>query len=152
MDNPFEKIIKGKVVFFGVGNMLRSDDAVGPLLVDRLRGKVNAVCVNAENAPEKFLGKIIKLAPDTLLIIDAVHLGLGPGEYRIVKPEDLEGVGFSTHDIPLKSLVDYIKAEIDTDIYLLGIQPAHLAIGEGLSESVKKTIQTLEILIREAMN
>ena len=149
--NPFTAIIKGKVALFGVGNLLRGDDALGPLLVDRLQGQVNAECINTENAPEKFLGKVIKLEPNTLIIIDAVHLGLNPGDYRIVRPDELSGVGFSTHDIPLQNLVDYIKTEIDVDIYILGVQPEHLAIGKSLSNPVKTALQTLEELIIEAI-
>jgi hydrogenase 3 maturation protease len=149
--NPFKTIMRGKVAIFGMGNLLRGDDALGPLLVDMLQGRVNAVCINAENAPEKFLGKVIKLDPDTLVIIDAVHLGLEPGDYRLVKPEELEGVGISTHDIPLKSLVEYIKMEIDANIYILGVQPEQITIGEDLSAPVKKALQTLENLLIEAI-
>jgi hydrogenase 3 maturation protease len=149
--NPFRTILKGKVALFGVGNVLRGDDAFGPLLVDRLQGKVNAVCINAENAPEKYLGKVIKLDPDTLIIIDAVHLGLKPGDYRMVKPEELSGVGFSTHDIPLQTLIGYIQTEIDAEIYILGVQPGTIVIGGQLSGSVKNTLQILEDLIVEAI-
>jgi hydrogenase 3 maturation protease len=149
--NPFTEIIKGKVAIFGVGNLLRGDDALGPILVDRLEGKVNAECINAENAPEKYLGKVIKIDPDTLIIIDAVHLGMSSGQYRLLKPEELTGVGFSTHDIPLPDLVAYVKAEIDVEVYILGVQPEQLELGENLSDPVKKTIQTLENLLIEAI-
>ena len=149
--NPFIEILKGKVAIFGMGNLLRGDDALGPLLVNKLQGKVNAECINAENAPEKYIGKVIKLAPDTLIIIDAVHLGMSSGKYRLLRPEKLTGVGFSTHDIPLPDLVEYIKTEIDVEIYILGVQPEQLVLGESLSDPVKKTIQTLENLLIEAI-
>ena len=55
--NPFRSIIQGKTVFFGIGSTLRGDDGFGPVLVQKLQGKINAVCINAENAPEKFIKK-----------------------------------------------------------------------------------------------
>ncbi|HEB30892.1 MAG TPA: hydrogenase 3 maturation endopeptidase HyCI, partial [Spirochaetes bacterium] len=33
----FKEILKGKIVLFGIGNTLRGDDALGPMLVEMLR-------------------------------------------------------------------------------------------------------------------
>ncbi len=149
--NPFEAIMKGKVVLFGIGNILRGDDGLGPILLERLKGRVNAVCINAENAPEKYLGKIIKENPDTLLIIDAVHLNLGPGEYEIISSSNLRNTGFTTHDISLTMLIEYLKTEINSKIYILGVQPHRLRLGDEISESIDNTISIIANMIIEAL-
>ncbi len=150
MSEDLKQFFKGKVVLFGIGNILRGDDALGPMLVEMLRGRVNASCINAEGTPENYLGKIIKENPDTILIIDAVHLNLKPGEYRILDQKDLEKSGFSTHDISLGMLIDYMKSQINTDIFILGVEPRQLQLGAEVSETVKKTLEHLKKLIIEA--
>jgi len=142
--------MRGKVVLFGIGNLLKSDDAVGPLLVERLKGRVKASCINAENAPERFFGEALRSRPDTMLIIDAVHLGAGPGSYMLLRPEELTGSGITTHDIPLGELLDLFTKESGVDIWILGIQPQRLEIGEGLSPRVQKTVDELEKLFIKA--
>jgi hydrogenase 3 maturation protease len=148
-EGSFKKILRGKVVLFGIGSILRGDDALGPALTEQLMGRVNAVCINAEGSPENFVGKIIKENPDTLLIVDAVHMDLNPGEYRVLSPEELEDTVFSTHDIPLTILADYLRSEKKMDIYILGVEPRHLALGCDLSPEIKKTVEHLkEMIIR----
>ena len=83
----------------GIGNTLRADDGFGPALIDRLKEKMKAVCINAGSAPENFTGKIVKEKPNTIIIVDALHLGLSPGEYKILKKDDIAKSGFSTHNI-----------------------------------------------------
>ena len=146
----FKEILKGKIVLFGIGNTLRGDDALGPMLVEMLRDKVNAVCINAEGSPENYLGKVLKEAPDTLLIIDAVYLNSGPGEYRLLAPKEVETTVTSTHDIPLTMLIDYLKSEKYMNIYILGIEPLHLELGRKVSPKVKQTIIMLKEMITNA--
>jgi len=148
--NPFKSIINGKTVFLGIGNILRGDDGFGPILVEKLKGRINAVCINAENTPENYIGKIVKENPDTIIIIDAVHINLEPGQFEIINPLHLLNTGFSTHDISLVKLIKYLKLEINSKIYLLGIQPGSLRLGDGLSENVKNALRLLESMIIEA--
>jgi len=148
--NSLRPIMRGRVVLFGIGNLLRSDDAAGPLLVERLRGRVKAPCINAENAPERFFGEVLRARPDTLLIIDAVHLGAEAGSYRLLRPEELTGYGITTHDIPLGELLELFAKESGVDIWVLGIQPQRLEVAEGLSARVQKTVNELEKLLIEA--
>jgi len=151
-ENPFTSILKGKTVIFGVGNILRGDDGLGPVLVQRLTGKVNALCLDGGSAPENYLGKIVKERPDTVLIIDALHMGGHPGEFRIINPGELEGMGFTTHTIPLTILIEYLKSELFSSIHILGVQPARLQMGLPLSPAVERSIHRLEHLICHALS
>ena len=143
---PFAEILKGRVVLLGVGNMLRGDDAAGPLLVERLRGKVHAACINAELAPDRYIGNVVRIQPDTVIIIDAVHLGTTPGSYMLLKPEELEDTVSLTHDIPLRELIKQLQRGTDARVYVLGIQPERIGIGDSLSSRVEKALASLEEL------
>lgn len=153
MKNPFEDILKGKVVIVGVGNILRGDDAFGPALVGRLNGKIRAVCIDAGTVPESFVGKIVKANPDTILIADAVHLGQKPGGYTILNKDEILKSGLTTHDISPKMFLEYLQAQTTrAAIYMLGVQPEDIAMGSEMTESVKKTLEMVQRLIGESIH
>ncbi|HIE44006.1 MAG TPA: hydrogenase maturation peptidase HycI [Candidatus Omnitrophica bacterium] len=151
-------ILKGKVVIVGIGNVLRGDDGFGPALIERLTpvlcggAEKDAVCINAGSAPENYTGKIAKLNPDTVLIVDAVHMGVKPGEYKVLKKSDIVKGGFTTHDISPRMFIEYLEKETSADIYMLGVQPKSLSFGEKLSGNVKKTLQEVSDLIINSCN
>ena len=115
-----------------------------------MNGKVKAACINAGGAPENYTGKIAKEAPDTILIVDALHLGRAPGEYEILKKEDILKSGFSTHDISPHMFIEYLQEQTRADIYMLGVQPKSVDFGEEMSPEVKKTLEEITDLIKNA--
>ncbi|MFW6181019.1 MAG: hydrogenase 3 maturation endopeptidase HyCI, partial [Spirochaetota bacterium] len=185
-ENPFTAILEGRTIIVGVGNTLRGDDGAGPALVERLErmsdlvhrghpGRGNHLeqlghpgrwagnhdprfrYMNAGSAPERFLGKAFRENPDTLLLVDALHLGLPPGCFRIMRLEEVDEACTSTHDLSLNTLV----AEADRclrsgetatgpRVFVLGIQPARLGLGEGLSPPVEEALRLCERLILAA--
>lgn len=162
MKTNLKNVFKGKAVIVGVGNTMRGDDGFGPALIERLirsqppapelKGKVKAVYIDAGSAPENYLGKIAKERPETILIVDAVHLGLAPGKYEILKKSDIVNCGLTTHDISANMLVDFLEKQTEADIYLLGVQPENVSFGDGMSEEVKKALIEISELITEAIN
>ena len=169
MDNTFQNIFKEKVVrqaqpslnypersrkivILGIGNPLRGDDGLGPALIGRLSGKVKAVCFDAGSAPENYAGKIVKEKPDTILIVDALHFGKKPGEYELLKKDDIAKCGFTTHDISPNMFIEYLEKETGANIIFLGVQPASLKMGEGLSEPVKQALNEIEKALKRELN
>ena len=146
-----ELITKGKIIILGIGNPLRGDDGFGPAFIQGIKGKVTALCIDAGSAPENYIGKIIKEKPDTVLIIDAVHLDSEPGKYRLLKKQEILKCGFTTHDLSPHMFIDFLEKETKADIYLLGIQPKNLSFGDDMSESVKKTLKELIELITQTL-
>ena len=132
------------MVILGIGNPLRGDDGFGPALIERLQGRVKAVCLDGGSAPEVYAGKIVKERPDTILIVDALHLGRRPGEYEVLRKDEIARMGFSTHDISPNMLLDYLQIETGAGIYMLGVQPESLRFGLELSEPVRQTLKKLE--------
>ena len=113
MHNSLSHIFKGTTVVVGVGNILRGDDAFGPVMIERLSGQIRSICVDAGTAPENYLGKIAKEKPDAILILDAAHLDLSPGEYDVLRKEDIVRSGFTTHDLSPVMFIEYLEKETD---------------------------------------
>jgi hydrogenase 3 maturation protease len=149
--NVFGRILKGKVVIVGVGNVLRGDDGLGPIFVEGLMDKVGVTCINAGNALENHLGVIIRERPDTVLLVDAVHLNMNPGEFAIVDPNEIEHGGLSTHDVSPGLFLDFLVEETRCDVFLLGVQPEQLKMGTGISQTVRETLVVLENEVAEAL-
>ncbi len=143
----FSTIFKGVAVIVGVGNPLRGDDGIGSALVANLKDKINVVCIDTGNAPENFTGTIKQLNPDSILIIDAVDLGLDPGNYKFISVDELAVSGFSTHSYSLHLFVDYLRSETCADIYILGIQPGTTDFNVPLSRELEQTLSELTRLI-----
>ncbi len=152
MLNSFGAIFKGRVVIAGIGNPLKGDDAFGPALIECLRGTIKAVCIDTGSTPENYLGRIAQEKPDTVLIVDAVHLGKRPGEYQILNRTEIAAAGFTTHDISPEMFMGYLEKETTAAIYLLGVQPEKLTFGQGLSAPLKQTLNEVSELIREVAN
>ena len=150
-ENVFGRILKGKVVIVGVGNVLRGDDGLGPYFVERLKSKVGVPCINAGNAFENYLGVIIRERPETVLVVDAMHLDMNPGEFAIVDPSRIEHGGLSTHDVSPSLFLNFLVEETRCNVFLLGVQPERIALETGISETVRETLKNLENEVVEAL-
>jgi hydrogenase 3 maturation protease len=150
VENIFRPLLRGKLVLVGIGNPLRGDDGFGPALIERLQGKINASCIDAGAAPENYVGRIVREEPDIILLVDVAHLDLEPGQYRILPPEDIVKSGFTTHDMSSRMLIEFLQHQTQADIFLLGVQPQQVLLGEEMSACVAKTLAEVEQLIREA--
>ena len=142
--NGMKDVLKGKTVIVGLGNVLRGDDGLGPTLVERLGKRLDTPCIDAGGGLERYIGKIARENPETVLFIDAVHLGQEPGAFEFLEPDDLLKAGISTHDLSPGFMLDMFRRMIKGSILLLGVQPQNLSIGEGISGTVMKTLRVLE--------
>jgi hydrogenase 3 maturation protease len=126
-----------------IGNKDGGDDAVGPYIARRLRPFENDTfrVIDCGTTPENYTSVIKTHNPDTLLIIDAVDMGLSPGERRIVPKEMIGSMHVSTHGIPLSVLIQYLREQQVHHIVLIGIQPERMS--GGLTASVKKSADQL---------
>ncbi|MGY4706166.1 hydrogenase 3 maturation endopeptidase HyCI [Candidatus Bipolaricaulota sp. J31] len=128
-------------VLLGVGNPLARDDGVGVWVAERFRGD-GWVSIPAGQAPENVLGKIARLAPRCLVVVDAVEMGLAPGEVRRIPWEPGRAPWGSTHSLPLSALFLELCRDI-REVILIGVQPKDLSLGEGLSPEVAAAAREL---------
>jgi len=141
-----------KKVVLGIGNTLNGDDGIGVYVADNIdkyfrkdRGAKQAgaetgrevIAIDCGTAPENYTSVVRKHNPDILILIDAADMGLSPGSYRIIPPEKIGVMHFSTHDIPLSLFISYVS-EFCRDIVLIGIQPGNMEVGTALSNIVQQ--------------
>lgn len=153
-----EEFFKGakKVVVCGIGNDVRGDDAFGVYVVGMLKERVSnpkVVFLNCGEMPESYAGKIIRENPSHVVFVDAVHFEGKPGEIVLADPEGTLGEAFSTHKMPLKLLVSYLKQNVNAKFILIGAQPKQTGLfvemSKELRESAERLISILERILAE---
>jgi hydrogenase 3 maturation protease len=137
------KLDPSKTVIVGIGNTLKGDDGAGPHLCDVLRDKIDAEVIDAGTMPENYIARIVKMSPEKLLIIDTADFGLPPGTLKIFRTQDLKQFTLSTHCLSPHLFIETIRSEIDVEVIFIGIQPANLKLGQGLSKQVSDAIAVL---------
>ena len=133
-----------KYLFVCIGNLDGGDDGVGPYITKLLK-KEDFNVIDAQTYPENYTGKIKDLNPEKLIIIDAIDMGIEPGEIRIVPKEKIGLMTISTHGLPLSVIIGYLEKDIK-NIKLVGIQPKAMS-GE-LSKEIKKSAEELVLIIK----
>jgi hydrogenase 3 maturation protease len=135
-----------RIVFVGVGNRLRGDDAIGPEVVDLLSGTVPHT-MDAGSAPENVTGAIKKLKPKAIVLIDAlIFKDATPGSAFLVESDEIAQKGFS-HTLSLDVVMDYLREETGADVFLIGVQPGHIGDREGLSSGLGDKLKQLSSAI-----
>jgi len=127
-----------------IGNPDGGDDAVGPYVADGLKNS-NIMVLNCSTTPENYTSVVKRHNPNILIIIDAVDMGLKPGNIRIVPKEKIGVMTISTHGIPLSILIGYLEQYVKK-IFLIGIQPETMF--GNMSDSVKKSGEKLIKLLK----
>ena len=144
-------------IVLGIGNRLGGDDAAGTHVVDMLRRRQHRAtgsstseitAIDAGTAPESFTSVIRQHRPDLLIMVDAADMGLPPGALRIISPEKISVLSFSTHHMPLSMFVSYVK-EFCGKILLVGVQPEGTELNKYLSKVVRKSVNELVGVILE---
>jgi hydrogenase 3 maturation protease len=83
--------------------------------------------------------------------VDAADLSLAPGEYREIDPEEINGISFSTHTLPMKIFADYLKQATGAAISIIGIQPENLDFGKPPTNPLKRGVRRLSRQLYEIM-
>jgi hydrogenase 3 maturation protease len=136
-----------RLAVLGVGQVFRHDDGVGVYIARQLAARLpqaaNRLILDVGSAPENFSGLLRRFKPETVLLIDAVHLGLAPGAVQLVDCRAITDYGFATHSLLPSLLIRFLDHELHCAISLLGIQPAQIDDLVGLSGPVKLSQQLI---------
>ncbi len=142
----------GPVDCVGVGNPIRTDDGVGLKIVSELKSALGrrpseGVTIHGVSLmPERLLSKLSS-KNGTLLIFDAVEATKAPGEVVCGMLADTKYGYFATHNVPLR-LVPGL-AERSDSVYIVGIQPESLEVGEGLTPAVRESAKLVVRAVSE---
>ena len=151
-----------KEVVLGIGNILKGDDGIGIYIAEKLNKyfkeakftetRSEVIVIDCGTTPENYTSVIRKHNPDTLILVDAADMGLSPGSYRIIPPEKIEVMHFSTHAIPLSVFMSYVS-ESCGEVVLIGIQPDKMEVGTVLSSKVQRSGNVAaKLIIEERLN
>lgn len=140
-----------RLALIGVGQSLCGDDGAGPAVVRRLQQALEPhdrlLLIDCGHAPENCLGPIIRCAPDEILFIDAIRAAEPAGTVRWLDAHQADSAGGSTHTLSLGMLAVYLAGITGADAHVLGICPASMEFGEGLSKPVEAAVEEVTDLI-----
>jgi hydrogenase 3 maturation protease len=129
----------------GIGHELRGDDAVGILLVRKMRQRIpmneRLLLVDAGPVPENFCGTLRRYSPTLVIIIDAAKMGLAPGVIQWLAWDQVGEAEVSTHAPSLLILAEYLERELGCEMALLGIEPSDTSLDSPLSPPVAQAFQ-----------
>ncbi len=136
-------------VLMGVGNEMKGDDGVGPYVAQHFQAK-GWESIDCAIVPENYVGKIQKLNPKLVVLVDATDMKLEPGAIRLVPREQIGELAISTHSLPLGLLMDFLAP---TKVVLIGIQPKVVEDFVEMSEEVKAAAnQVIQELNKEVIS
>lgn len=135
-----QDILKGKIIFIGVGNTLKGDDGAGVVLLNMLKDKADdpAIFLDCGTTPENYLERLKGF--DCVVIFDALDFGGRPGEIGVFETKELSEASLSTHNLSLKLVSRYLEEDVSS-IVIVGIRPENLRFGEGLSKVVSSGLE-----------
>jgi len=132
-----------KIVFVGLGNESRGDDAAGLFFLQKLKEQAEfkaATFIGAGTNPENYLQQILEAQPSLVVFIDAADWGAPRGEMRWIDPAELDHIQISTHAFSIQLVEKYLKSHQAMDTKYFSIQYGSMKPGEGLSDELKERI------------
>jgi hydrogenase maturation protease len=132
----------------GFGTYTASDDAIGVRVIEHVAKHGLDRGFRAIDLSSNSLNLVSYLEPatDAILIVDSARMGLSPGEMRLFAPDQVETRkvtgGLSTHGGDVLKVVELARATgyPIPRILIMGIEPATLAPGIGLSPALEARI------------
>jgi hydrogenase 3 maturation protease len=118
-----------KILFAGIGNLLKSDDGIGVYISSKIKNHDNISTLTVEVSIENYIGKINSLNPDILVLIDCMDLKSQPGACILLPVGMVQDNTFNTHNISLSRLSEFFTMPV----YVLGVQPEKIDFGEKIS-------------------
>ena len=159
-DQSFENGLKEfignaeKIAILGIGNDLRTDDGLGPYIVNSIKfDHPNVMIENVGSVPEGFARPLAEFGAKRIIMIDAADMRKAPGHVELVTKDRIGGISISTHSMPLSLLMMYLEQETGGESILVAIQPKNLQFGEGLTQEIQEVsdniISSIERLLEE---
>jgi len=142
----------------GIGNYSMADDGIGLRIVEHIAENRLDRGFEAIDIADDGTRLLFYLNKDTekIVLIDAVDLGLPPGEHRLFNPDDVESIkGLkrqTTHESDILEILRFarILGYPIPPIIILGIQPGSLESEMVLSPAVQKKFSTyLRVALEE---
>ena len=140
LQTKLKRILQTKTTLFvGIGNALKSDDAIGIYICKNIKQTIKIKTLIVESGIEKFVGKINSINPEILILVDCTDFNKEPGFIDFLPIEQIQDFTVNTHTISVKRISEFFEMKT----YILGIQPENVKFGEEFSESVLNSANEL---------
>ncbi len=142
-----------------LGNILRGDDGIGPIVLQELEKKnIFQTTGLIDAGSDAFIILEHLTQKDPIIIIDCAKMGKNPGEYAVfsVEKSNFEMIG-KTISIHGFSFAEIYKMAVGlgevAPCRIIGVEPQSINFNETLSDEVKNSIPSiLNYIIGEANN
>ena len=129
---------------------MAGDDAVGPRVIEHVVANGLDRGFAAVDLSTDALSLIAYLNVDTeaVLVVDAAHLGLAPGDFRIFSPDEVETQkelsGLTTHEGDVLKVVELARGAgyPIPPLAVMGIEPCEIGVGMTLSGRLEERLPT----------
>lgn len=136
-----------KTCILGVGNELRCDDGIGPLVLNRLRQKSWSAPLDLFTVGRDVFSILEYIGVyNKIIIIDALPPDQKPGKIRIIHWNSYRAVASDTlslHDVDLITILNMAHWRAHTSITLLGIETCSLQWHIGLSPELQRMLNDI---------
>jgi len=148
--------MKDRKAIIGIGNDLRGDDGIGPLIIARLKhepfySEQGIDLLDVGPGPLSALPFVESHKHN--LILDCALFGKEPGYFTFIKPGDIPGqeVSFtSVHGFSARELVRMgLELYPEQEITILGVQPKAMVLGTPISDAVLARVPDILQAIKE---
>lgn len=132
-----------EIVFVGLGNSARGDDAAGLLFLRELKKTPDFTTghfIEAGTNPENYLQKILDYFPRLVVFIDTARCGRPAGGMFWIDTADLDTAAISTHAFSIRMIEEYLKAHAPLQVKYFGIQPETTSPCSPVSACVKQSL------------
>ncbi len=146
-----ESVSRTPVLVLGAGNEMRSDDAAGCVVAERLVASFPSCVIDGGMVPENFVGPIRKMAPGTVILVDAADFGAAPGDLYIAREHEVVGDMFGTHGAPLGLFMRAMNEEFGSDVILVAIQVGSMELNAPMTARVESAIDALVEALAEVL-
>lgn len=144
----------GKTLIAGVGNVLRSDDGIGPAIIAAFKKQAYSFqdCDFVDFGIDGF--SLLDKASEykDIIIIDAVNMRNNPGTIRVFNQHEakieIHSDALSTHGFGIAEILALSeRLSCKAKYTIVGIQPQSISFGESLSPKIaSKTDEIVDII------
>lgn len=132
----------------GIGNWSMGDDGIGLRVVERVERDGLARGFEAVDIADDGMRLLFYCVPETerIVLVDAVDLGLAPGEWRLFEPESVETrkelTGLTTHEGDILKVLAFARSlgQPVPPVTILGIQPERMEPAMELSMTLQSRL------------
>jgi hydrogenase maturation protease len=147
-------------LILGLGNVLLTDEAVGPVVVNRLAAELpgDPALRLLDGGTLSFTLAVPIGESEHLIVVDAAALGEPPGTVRVFEGEamdrQLSQHAKSVHEVSLADLMDMARLtdQMPARRALIGIEPEIVDWGDRLSPTVEAAVPKAIVEVRRLLS